>query len=100
MRDTSSKLVTLLFFFFVNFALPIMTEYYIGKDDILMITLGTIILLIAAALVLAGVLGIVLDVFSALGLVLAIPFALAGKEVILIAIGVGMFIYLKKKDIF
>lgn len=65
-----------------------------------MITLGTIILLIAAALVLAGVLGIVLDVFSALGLVLAIPFALAGKEVILIAIGVGMFIYLKKKDIF
>lgn len=77
-----------------------MTEYYFGKDDILMITLGTIILLIAAALVLAGVLGIVLDVFSALGLVLAIPFALAGKEVILIAIGVGMFIYLKKKDIF
>lgn len=65
-----------------------------------MITLGTIILLISAALVLAGVLGIVLDVFSALGLVLAIPFALAGKEVILIAIGVGMFIYLKKKDIF
>ena len=65
-----------------------------------MITLGTIILLIAAALVLAGVLGIVLDVFSALGLVLAIPFALAGKEVILIAIGVCMFIYLKKKDIF
>ena len=77
-----------------------MTEYYFRKDDILMITLGTIILLIAAALVLAGVLGIVLDVFSALGLVLAIPFALAGKEVILIAIGVGMFIYLKKKDIF
>ena len=99
MRDASSKLVTLLFFF-VNFALPIMTEYYFRKDDILMITLGTIILLIAAALVLAGVLGIVLDVFSALGLVLAIPFALAGKEVILIAIGVGMFIYLKKKDIF
>lgn len=65
-----------------------------------MITLGTIILLIAAALVLAGVLGIVLDIFSALGLVLAIPFALAGKEIILIAIGVGMFIYLKRKDIF
>ena len=99
MRDASSKLVTLLFFF-VNFALPIMTEYYFRKDDILMITLGTIILLIAAALVLAGVMGIVLDVFSALGLVLAIPFALAGKEIILIAIGVGMFIYLKRKDIF
>lgn len=62
-----------------------------------MITLGTIILIVAGILVTIGVAGVVLDILAALGLALAVPIALAGKEIILIIIGVGIYFYIKNK---
>lgn len=62
-----------------------------------MITLGTIILIVAGILVTIGVAGVVLDILAALGLALAVPIALAGKEIILIIIGLGIYFYIKDR---
>ena len=62
-----------------------------------MITLGTIILIVAGILVTIGVAGVVLDILAALGLALAVPIALAGKEIILIVIGLGIYFYIKDR---
>lgn len=65
-----------------------------------MLTITTIAIIITASLLILGALGIVLDILGALGLVLAVPIAIAGKEVIFLAIGIAMYIYLKKHKVF
>lgn len=64
-----------------------------------MLTLGTIILIAIGAAVVIAILGVALDIFAALSLALAVPFALVGKEIILIIVGIGIYLYIKNKKI-
>lgn len=66
-----------------------------------MFTLGTIIAVVLMVIIGAAVMGIVLDILGALGIILAVPFAIVGKELVIVAIGATiLYFYLKSKKVF